>query len=154
MSDLDLLASSFAKLFLRSHRLLDRRMAQAGASFARTKLLMFVERDGPVRAIDIATLFDLAPRSVTEALDGLERDGLIRRNPDPRDRRVKLVSITDAGRRAIAATEPIRVALIGRVFGVLDADEQARMLDYIARMGAALDAEDGGFPPCGATPRP
>ena len=41
-------------------------------------------------------------------LDDLQRGGLIEREPDPADRRVRLLSLTDAGRRAHAA---IRVDL-------------------------------------------
>ncbi|MFN3434510.1 MAG: MarR family winged helix-turn-helix transcriptional regulator, partial [Sphingomonas sp.] len=80
---------------------MNRRMAEQGASLARTKLLLFLDRRGPARAADIADFFDNAPRTVTEAIDGLERDGLVIRSPDAHDRRVKQVSITDRGRRVI-----------------------------------------------------
>ena len=63
----------------------------------------------PLRATDIAELFGLAPRTVTESLDALERAGLLRREADPADRRVKRISITEEGRRAITATEPLRL---------------------------------------------
>lgn len=142
MHDLDCLAAGFGKLFMRLHRLLDRRMASCGASLARTKLLMYLDREGPARATDIAELFNLAPRTVTEALDGLERDGLVRRAPDVRDRRVKRVSITDAGRDAIAATEPLRLELVERIFGTLDADECARLRAIIAKLEVQVDGEE------------
>ena len=142
MSASEPLASSLFSLFLRMHRLMNRRMADQGASLARTKLLLFLAKRGPARAADIAEFFDNAPRTVTEAIDGLERDGLVVRTPDTRDRRVKQVSITDSGRRVIGETEPMRQALIDDVFGVLSVGEQAQLEDMLARMLAAVDAQE------------
>jgi len=142
MADIEFLASSFGKVFLRMHRLLDRRMAESGASLARAKLLLFIAKKGPSRASEIADLLSLAPRTVTEGLDGLERDGLVRRDPDPADRRAKLVSLTPEGRTAIAATEPLRVRLIERIFGRLSAEEQAQLGHILSRVSDALDREE------------
>jgi DNA-binding MarR family transcriptional regulator len=142
MLDPDALAHDFGRLFLRLHRLLDRRMARSGASLARTKLLMLLEREGPARGTDIAELFGLAPRTVTESLDALERDGLVRREADPKDRRVKRISITDEGRRAIAATEPLRLKLVDRIFGPLTPDERAQLSAILGRLAEAVDVEE------------
>lgn len=139
---LDLLATAFGKLFLRMHRLLDRRMAQGGASLARTKMLMHIDREGPVRAVDIADMFGFAPRTVTDALDALERDGLVRRDPDAHDRRVKRVSITSSGRQAIAATEPLRLQLVERIFGTLDQEERAQLDRIVDKLSAAVAVEE------------
>ena len=95
MDRVDSLANDYGRLFLRMHRLLNRRMAEAGASLSRTKLLMFIQARQAVRAADIAEFFGYAPRSVTDAIDGLERDGLVRREADRRDRRAKWISISN-----------------------------------------------------------
>lgn len=138
------LASDLFRLFLRMQRLMNRRMAEQGASLARTKLLLFLHKRGPARAADIADFFDNAPRTVTEAIDGLERDGLVARTPDAHDRRVKHVSITDEGRRVLGETEPLRQDLIDAVFGALDADERAQLSSTLAKLLTALDGLDGG----------
>lgn len=143
MSDLDLLAKSYGMLFLRLHRLLDRRMAAGGASLARTKLLMCLEKQGPMRAADIAEFLGMAPRSVTEALDNLERDDMLLRSPDAKDRRVKRITITDKGRQAITATEPLRLDLVDTVFGSLDADQRASLATIIATLDATVDEIEG-----------
>jgi DNA-binding MarR family transcriptional regulator len=140
MSDLDSLSSGFGKLFLRTHRLLDRRMTETGTSFARTKILICIERGSGDRAADIASYLGIAPRTVTEALDGLERDGLIRREPDPLDRRVKRLSLTPEGGEAVRATEPVRKRLIEEVFGTLDATDREELARLIAKLTRALDA--------------
>jgi DNA-binding MarR family transcriptional regulator len=155
MSDLDALASDFGRLFLRLHRLLDRRMARSGASLARTKVLMLLDREGPLRATDIAELFGLAPRTVTESLDALERAGLLRREPDPADRRVKRISITGEGRQAVAATEPLRLKLVDSIFGALAEGERAQLAHIVASLSAAVEAEEAreGTEPLCPNPR-
>ncbi len=136
------LAAGVFQLFLRMHRLMDRRMAEQGASLARTKLLLFLDRRGPGRAVDIADFFDQAPRTVTEAIDKLERDGLVTRSPDRNDRRVKQVAITPQGQRVIGETEPLRMELIDSVFGVLAPAEQVQLGELLAKLATALDAQE------------
>ncbi|EQB15932.1 MarR family winged helix-turn-helix transcriptional regulator [Sphingobium lactosutens] len=128
MKSVDTVATEFGEVGRRLHRFLDNRMAKQGASLAQTKLLCFLEKaEEDACATDIAEYYGLAPRTVTQALDLLERDGLVRRRPDPADRRVKLVTITHAGRDAMQTTEPMRLALLEQVFGALD---QERMSDF------------------------
>jgi len=78
-------------LHLRMHRLFNDRMRAQGASLAQLKLLLLIERCGEMRSTDIAEALGQAPRTVTEAVDAAERDGLVVRNPDPSDRRAKRI---------------------------------------------------------------
>jgi DNA-binding MarR family transcriptional regulator len=132
MRELENLASRFGLLYLRFYRLVDRRMAAEGASLARTKLLLYLNREGRSRAADIADLFGSAPRTITESIDALERDGFVRREPHPTDRRAKLISITEEGRRVIKSTEPLRAQLVESVFGSLTVEEREQF-------GAAIE---------------
>ncbi len=62
---------------------------------------------GGVRSKELADHLRIAPRSTTEVVDALEAKGLVRRSPDPGDRRATLVSLTDRGR---ALAEEVRRA--------------------------------------------
>lgn len=140
MTGAEELTSRFSSVYLRFTRLLDKRMAREGASLARTRVLLMIERRGPVKASDIAELFGLAPRTVTDTLDGMERNGLVRREPDPKDRRAKRILITEAGQQAAAATEPIRRALIDQVIGTLTREEQETLTRILGKLDAAVAA--------------
>lgn len=48
---------------------------------------------------DLATFLRLDPSQVVALLDELEQKGLVKRQPDPRDRRSKIVAPTTAGRK-------------------------------------------------------
>jgi DNA-binding MarR family transcriptional regulator len=142
-TDNDVLMGNLGRAYLLIHRRLNRAMAEQGASLARTKLLLCVERAaGLARAADLAELLDLAPRTVTEALDSLERDGQIQRVPDEADRRVKRLRITPAGSAAIAATEPLRHRLIEQALAPIDAADRHRLTELLQRIAEGM-AEDG-----------
>ncbi len=129
--------------YLRSHRLIDRIMTAQGASFARSRVLMYIARRGPLRSIDLASSFGYAPRTVTEAIDGLERDGLVRRDPDPDDRRAKRISLTPAGEAAAVSAEASRVRYIENVFGALSPGECADLVELVSKLNERLSALGG-----------
>lgn len=143
LSDHERVADALRDLYLRSHRVIDRTMAARGASLARTKLLLLIAREGSLRSADVATYFGHAPRTVTEAIDGLERDGLVRRDPDPADRRAKRISLTDAGAAVVRHTEGARRTFVEQVFGVLSPGECQTIVALIGRVNDRL-AEMGG----------
>jgi len=80
--------------------------------------------------------------NLTTVLDNLERDGLVRRDRDLRDRRVSMTSLTPAGEARLARFFPQHVQrLVGAMSG-LDAHEQvelARLCRKLGRTAAALD---------------
>ncbi|WP_419825408.1 MarR family winged helix-turn-helix transcriptional regulator [Sphingomonas sp.] len=136
-----------ADFYRRSHRVIDRSMSEQGASFARARLLLQIMREGPLRSADLAAMFSYAPRTVTEAVDGLERDGLVRRDPDPLDRRAKRISLTPAGLAAAEGADRVRREHIERVFGTLtvaECEELTRLIeklnDRLAELGGASDS--------------
>jgi DNA-binding MarR family transcriptional regulator len=142
--DNEQLMRNLAWVYMLLHRRIDRAMADQGASLARTKLMILIQKSGgAARAADIAEVFGQAPRTVTEALDGLERDGLIVRTPDAADRRVKRLAITEAGTRAISATEPVRRRLIDEVFDRLDGSERATLTTLLGKLLAGLPDPNG-----------
>ncbi|GLY94269.1 hypothetical protein Acsp02_15250 [Actinoplanes sp. NBRC 103695] len=77
-------------------------------------------------------------------LDDLQRRGLIEREPDPADRRVRLLALTPAGRDVHAV---VRVAIRAAERGLLEAlstgDEQVflRCLQVLSEGGAKPDAD-------------
>ncbi|RSM67509.1 MarR family transcriptional regulator [Kibdelosporangium aridum] len=81
-----------------------------GLTFARYEalvLLSFSKRGSlPMRVM--GERLQLHPTSVTNIVDRLEADGLVKRTPHPTDRRTTLTEITEAGReRREAATKAV-----------------------------------------------
>jgi DNA-binding MarR family transcriptional regulator len=84
----------------------------AGVSPPRLSALSVVVRDGPVTVGDLAEIEGVRAPTMTRLVDGLERDGLVRRFPHPDDRRAVLVRVTAHGSRALAAGRSRRVAAL------------------------------------------
>jgi DNA-binding MarR family transcriptional regulator len=127
------------ELYHRVHRLVNQSMTEEGLSLARSKFLFFLCKLGPCRSTDIAGALNFAPRTVTEAIDGLERDKLVQRQPDPEDRRAKIVSITDMGRVALEAAEHPRKQLIEEIFSALDDEQLDQLHDIVSRLVQKTD---------------
>lgn len=119
----------------------NRAMADAGGlSLARYRILRFVEAMTPTGALAIRQYFDFAARTVTEALDGLERDGLLARTRDIHDRRRIAIAITDAGRRMLRVSEAPLLDAAGRAFKPLTAAEKATLAALLHRVTEPCDA--------------
>ncbi|WP_299529202.1 MarR family winged helix-turn-helix transcriptional regulator [uncultured Streptomyces sp.] len=112
----------------------DQDMAAAGLSLSRTKVLQVLASRGALHQAELAEALDRAPRSVTQIVESLERLGMVVRRDDPRDRRRKTVSLTGAGRTALAAAERAGAHTLRRLFGSLGprrlADAEA-LLDHL-----------------------
>lgn len=81
-----------------------------GLTFARYEVLMLLHfsRSGALPVGKIGQRLQVHPASVTNAVARLETDQLVRRTPNPQDRRSVLAELTDAGRiRALEATEAL-----------------------------------------------
>jgi DNA-binding MarR family transcriptional regulator len=74
-------------------------------------MILHLSRRGSMPLGKIGERLQVHPTSVTSLIDGLERDGYIRRTPDSNDRRATLAAITDRGREvADAATAALNSA--------------------------------------------
>jgi len=85
---------------LRPHRL----------TFARYEVLMLLmfSRSGALPLSRLGDRLQVHPTSITNVIDRLEAQGLVRRSPHPVDRRTTLAELTDAGRLlAVAATDEL-----------------------------------------------
>ena len=116
-------------------------VAHAGLTLPRLKVLQLVATAGPLRPRDVADYVHVAPRTVTETVDGLEADGLVARTVHPTDRRAVLLVLTDAGRTRLAEAQRRRADVVSSFTRTLDADDRARLLDLLhAVFGAVASA--------------
>lgn len=75
-----------------------------------------LDRGGPATASALARIEQISPQSMGATLSGLEARGFIERQPDPQDGRRVVLSLSDAGMRALrdrrnARTERLAAAL-------------------------------------------
>jgi DNA-binding MarR family transcriptional regulator len=130
----------------RMHRAADERMTASGLSLARTKVLRQLQSLGPTRPGVLAVQCGVVPHSITDIVDALERDGLVARQPDPADRRAKLIALTERGTAALVTAAATRERLLNQLFGVLGRAEREQLDALLGRLDAALEELLAGSP--------
>jgi DNA-binding MarR family transcriptional regulator len=118
-------------------KVLDEHMTASGLSLARWKVLEVLERNGSIRQKSLAEELGFAQRSVTQAVEGLASDGLVERMADPADGRAKLVTLTDKGAAALAASTKAGDQVLQRIFGALDPQRRAFLDELLDVVGNA-----------------
>jgi DNA-binding MarR family transcriptional regulator len=83
----------------------------AGLRFSHGFLVQrLVEDEQSIAAL--AGALGVTQQAVSKTVTELERLGYVRRRPDPRDARVRLVALTERGRAAVAAAREERAAVV------------------------------------------
>ncbi|MGN9777836.1 MarR family winged helix-turn-helix transcriptional regulator [Micromonospora sp. H33] len=62
-------------------------------------LLLWLRRSGSIRLTDLAARLGIGKGTLSRQINGLETIGLVRRDPDPTDRRAAQLSLTEEGQR-------------------------------------------------------
>jgi len=104
-------------------------------TFARYEVLALLSftRAGALPLGKLGDRLQVHPASVTNAVDRLEVDGLVRRRSNPRDARGTLAEITAHGRRLVSRVTPLLNEEVFTRVG-LTAPEQTQMLRLLEKI--------------------
>jgi DNA-binding MarR family transcriptional regulator len=117
---------SFAKVF-----------GRYGVSFGEYLVLAALRRAGPPYRMNPTSLFNsviLSSGAMTKRLDRLEEMRLVERQPDPNDRRGRLVVLTDRGRELVDAAVADHLANEQTLLGALDAKERKQLANLLRKL--------------------
>jgi DNA-binding MarR family transcriptional regulator len=137
-----LLAEQLLRLTRRVHRIQKRHLEQRelGITPAQSRLLRTLAHWGsPPRMADLAERLEVVPRAVTTLVDGLEASGKVRRVPDPANRRVIRIELTDDGRSALRELRAARRSAAEEILAPLTGDQREAL-------GGLLDTLIDGAP--------
>lgn len=119
------LAEQLLRLTRRMHRAQRRHLEPLGLTPAQYRLLRTVAGfPEPPRMADLAHRLEVVPRAVTTLVDALESHGAVRRAPDPTNRRVVRIELTDAGRTTLKELRGARRAAAEDVLAPLSTDQR------------------------------
>lgn len=94
---------------------------------------------GAMRSGELAHQCMLTPPAVTELVEGLARDGLVRREEDKTDRRVVVVALTSPGRREVERYQNALAEALGEAVTRLDPLERERLLLAFTDLRRAIE---------------
>jgi DNA-binding MarR family transcriptional regulator len=98
--------------------LLLRRLRQVreagGLSVPETSALARLDRNGPATSSELARVEQISPQSMGATLSALEARDLVARDPDARDGRRVVLSVTEAGRQLLRDKRDARTELLAK----------------------------------------
>ncbi|MDQ0758641.1 MarR family winged helix-turn-helix transcriptional regulator [Streptomyces canus] len=133
-----LLAEQLLRLTRRVHRIQKRQLHERGLGVtpAQSRLLRTLAHwETPPRMADLAERLEVVPRAVTTLVDGLEASGKVRRVPDPANRRVIRIELTDDGVKVLHELHAVRRAAAEEILAPLSGEQRevlGRLLDTLA----------------------
>lgn len=131
----------------------ERFLAKHGLSHGRFAILMYLNRnpDTPVNQTHLAEAYGVSKATITGLIDGLERDQMVERLPDPADRRASLVRLAPAGCKFLAAFLPDHFQAVAELMAGLNAADQAKLMELLCRVRTSMDRLVGRGPSCGCS---
>ncbi len=104
-------------------------------------VLATLRRSGPpfrLRASEFSGALMLTSSGITKRLDRLEQAGLIKRDPDPHDRRGVLITLTPAGIELIDSVTEAHMANEARLLSALSEAERDRLAALLRKLRLGL----------------
>jgi DNA-binding MarR family transcriptional regulator len=119
-------------------------------SWGEWKVLGSLRYSGPPYRVSPGQLsrwLELSSGAMTNRLDRMEQAGLIRRLPDPDDRRALQIELTEAGWKLWQESVAVQAEKEALVASMLDEAEKRRLNDLLRRLLNAFAAEHGALKP-------
>lgn len=130
---------------IRAHRAVGRSLSKALAPLdlkvAQLDLLMNVHRHPGISQQDAAKRLVVGRSNVTMLLPDLEKRNLLSRAPDPKDKRILRLNLTDDGEAILAKALAIYSGLIEKVMAQSTDEECALIGETMVRITEMLDGE-------------
>jgi DNA-binding MarR family transcriptional regulator len=138
------LSDTFGRTAKLLGQVLDDALAQHGRTLHRGRALHVVaDAPGPARLADIMAQVGVGQATASTLVDGLVRDGLIARQPDPSDGRAMRLVATAAGATAAKQWRAAYVRLAERMFGEVAEEDRAAFVRVLAQLESAARAQRG-----------
>lgn len=119
-----------------------KRMARSrGVTGPQRLVLRIVGRFPGLPAGQLAEILHLDPSTLTGILKRLERQGLVGRRSDPRDRRRALLGLTAGGRRLALDTEETIEGAVAAALGRIPANKVRHAAEVLDSLAVELDSE-------------
>jgi len=126
----------------------DRKVFESGKfalPHAELKCLLLFDRQRYLTVKDIAQRLEVAKSRVTKLVNSLNEKGLVAKIDDPKDARIKLISLTPAGHERYKEIEAFQRELYRAILMQVGADERKIMLSNLELLRSAMEAVKEGL---------
>ena len=101
-------------------------------------VLTSIKSRGPLRPVDLASILERSPNSMSMLVDRMVKAGLVKRTRDRKDRRIVNVSLTGKGEDALKPAEPAGWEFIERVLLALSYEEKDALINLLEKVKQEL----------------
>jgi DNA-binding MarR family transcriptional regulator len=122
----------------RIRRVYDHLLSELGLTLPQASLLAYIEEGSPMTQVRLSERLGSGRAAVGSRIDALERRGVVERRPDPSDRRVWLVHITDAGRAVVIRINEIDQQLREQLRQGISRQERQQLAVLLLRLQSNL----------------
>lgn len=135
------IAIALRSAYLALHRRSEARFAPHGVTADQFVLLATLARGHALTQRELARRISSDPSTVRAMLVLLARRGLVRRDAHPTDARARTVALTAKGKRTFRQLWKAGERIRERMLGPLGSDEAQTLVELLARVAEALNAE-------------
>ena len=132
------LAEELSPLLAQLVLLLRREASHLPVSAPQAGVLLLLKY-GPRRVSDLTQGVGVAQPTMTALVDRMERQGWVRRMPDPDDRRAVRVEITRAGQEALAEVQSVRIEALARRLAALSNQQRVAIASALPALAALVE---------------
>jgi MarR family 2-MHQ and catechol resistance regulon transcriptional repressor len=137
----------WGKAFQAAAKYLHAGLEETGIDDTDFRILEALLNKGPLPVNTIGPKVYLTPGSISVAIDRLLDRGLVSRVESPRDRRVRIVSLTSKGKELIAPVFRKHAAEIRRVFANASPEELRTLETILKKIGKRAECLGTGIKP-------
>ncbi len=120
---------------------------ELGLSSAQWRLIVRLKREGRATQARLAELMEIEPISVSRLVTRMEQSGWVERQPDPQDRRIRLIVPTEKTQAVLADIRSVASAVYDEALAGLSQAERGALIASLTVVlnnlsgAAAKDAE-------------
>ncbi len=128
-----------ARVISKATRNIDAALGATRFSQTQWRVLITLSERGPLSIGDLAPAIFVESSAVGRAVARMERDGLVRRQSDPQDRRITRVSLAPEGRVRMEELKAVVVAEIDRLLDGFSAADIQTLNAWLVRISDTAD---------------
>ncbi|MEY8839040.1 MarR family winged helix-turn-helix transcriptional regulator [Cribrihabitans sp. XS_ASV171] len=122
------------RIMARYNKGVEAALKEVGVTVAQMRALAALADSGPCTINELSVLTVIKQSTLSRALDGMEAAGLLRREAQDGDSRVRRITLTEAGRSAYEAAWPEMLRMRDRTFSALDTGERETLNKMLLRI--------------------
>jgi MarR family transcriptional regulator, transcriptional regulator for hemolysin len=120
----------------------DQRARALGLTRAQWQVLAHVNRQEGLNQSALADILEIEPITLVRLIDRLEASGMLERRVDPRDRRARLLFLTDKARPLLARMRELGAVTREEAMAGLAPEDQERLVETLLAIKANLSERE------------